>query len=134
MTNSWKLYIRSELTSARPVAEVRKTSPITLNLMAIRREMKLQSSTDFIAYRQLNRQINKCKRRDLRNFHTARIEEAIKQNQGCKVFARVLSARKSQLSKLKTECGRIVSGIPYTLSKIEVLWAATHHRWGHTQV
>ncbi|CAK1584434.1 unnamed protein product [Parnassius mnemosyne] len=96
-----------------------KLSDHTLNLMAVRREMKLHSSTDLTAYRQLNRQISKCMRRDLRNFNTARIEEAIERNQGSKVFARDLSARKRQLSKLKTECGSIVSGAPEILSEIE---------------
>ncbi|CAG4942909.1 unnamed protein product [Parnassius apollo] len=96
-----------------------KLSDHTLNLMAVRREMRLQSSTDLTAYRQLNRQISKCMRRDLRNFNSARIKEAIERNQGSKVFARDLSARKSQLSKLKTECGNIVSGTPEILSEIE---------------
>ncbi|CAG5018038.1 unnamed protein product [Parnassius apollo] len=96
-----------------------KLSDHTLNLMAVRREMRLQSSTDLTAYRQLNRQIFKCMRQDLRNFNTARIKEAIERNQGSKVFARDLSARKSQLSKLKTECGSIVSGTPEMLSEIE---------------
>ncbi|CAG5054997.1 unnamed protein product [Parnassius apollo] len=56
-------------------------------------------------------------RRDLRNFNTARIKEAIERNQGSKVFARDLSARKSQLSKLKTVS--IVSGTPEILIEIE---------------
>ncbi|CAK1590592.1 unnamed protein product [Parnassius mnemosyne] len=60
-----------------------------------------------------------CMRRDLRNFNTAFIEEAIERNQGSKVFVRDLFARKSQLSRLKTECGSIVSGTPDILSEIE---------------
>ncbi|CAG4984479.1 unnamed protein product [Parnassius apollo] len=96
-----------------------KLSDHTLNLMAVRREMRLQSSTDLTAYRQLNRPISKCMRRDLLNFNTARIKEAIERNQGSKVFARDLSARKNQLSKLKTECGNIVCGTPEILSEIE---------------
>ncbi|CAG5012803.1 unnamed protein product [Parnassius apollo] len=81
--------------------------------------MRLQSSTDLTAYRQLNRLISKCMRSDLRNFNTARIEEAIERKQGSKVFARDLSASKSQLSKLKTECGSIDSGTPEMLSEVE---------------
>ncbi|CAK1590437.1 unnamed protein product [Parnassius mnemosyne] len=96
-----------------------KVSDHTPNLVAVRREMKVHSSTDLTAYRQLNRQISKCMQRDLRNFNTACIEETIERNQGSKVFARDLSARKSQLSKLKTECGSIVSGAPKILSEIE---------------
>ncbi|CAK1578662.1 unnamed protein product [Parnassius mnemosyne] len=41
-----------------------KLSDHTFNLMVVRREMKLHSSTDLTAYRQLNRQISKCMRRD----------------------------------------------------------------------
>ncbi|CAK1582608.1 unnamed protein product [Parnassius mnemosyne] len=45
-----------------------KLSDHTLNLMAVRREMKLHSSTDLTAYRHLNRQISKCMRRDLHDL------------------------------------------------------------------
>ncbi|CAK1589396.1 unnamed protein product [Parnassius mnemosyne] len=103
-----------------------KLTDHTLNLIAVRREMKLQSSVHLIAYRQLNRQISKCIRRDLRNFNTARIEEAIKRNQSSKVFASDLSTRKCQLSKLKTECGSIVSEIPEILSEIERFYRQLH--------
>ncbi|CAG4931437.1 unnamed protein product [Parnassius apollo] len=41
---------------------IQKLSDHTLNLMAVRRVMKLHSSTDLTAYRQLNRQISKCMR------------------------------------------------------------------------
>ncbi|CAG5023334.1 unnamed protein product [Parnassius apollo] len=87
--------------------------------MAVRRKMRLQSSTDLTAYRQLNRQISKCMRQDLRNFNTARIKEVIERNQASKVFARDLCARRSQQLKLKTECGIIISGKPEILSEIE---------------
>ncbi|CAG5004027.1 unnamed protein product [Parnassius apollo] len=103
-----------------------KLSDHTLNLLAVRREMRLQSSTDLTAYRQLNRQISNCMRRDLRNFNTARIKEGIEWNQGSKVFARDLSARKSQLLKLKTECGSIVSGTHEILSEIERFYGQLH--------
>ncbi|CAK1581780.1 unnamed protein product [Parnassius mnemosyne] len=113
-----------------------KLSDHTFNLMAVRREMKLHSSTDLTEYRQLNRQISKCMRRDLRNFNTAHIEEAIERNQGSKVFARDLSARKSQLLKLKTECDSIVSGTSEILSEIERFYTGSckRYRWSRTQV
>ncbi|CAG5041351.1 unnamed protein product [Parnassius apollo] len=95
-----------------------KLSHHTLNLMAVGRVMKLQSSADLAAYRQLNRRIPKYMRRDLRNFSTAHIEEVIERNQGSKVFARDLSIRNSQLSKLKNECSSIVSGTPEIFSEI----------------
>ncbi|CAG4970592.1 unnamed protein product [Parnassius apollo] len=118
MTSSWKLSVGAKFCKTHR-RRTQKLSHHTLNLMAVRQEMRLQSSTDLTAYRQLNRQISKCMRRDLGNFNTARIKETIERNQGSKVFARDLSARKSQLSKLKTECGSIVSGTPEILSEIE---------------
>ncbi|CAG5054937.1 unnamed protein product [Parnassius apollo] len=119
MTSSLILSMRSELSSVRPAAEEHKNSPITHLISWLLREMKLQSSADLTAYRQLNRQISKYMRRNLRNFNTAPIEKAIERNQGSKVFARYLFSRKSQLSKLKTECGSIASRTPKILSEIE---------------
>nr|XP_037868983.1 craniofacial development protein 2-like [Bombyx mori] len=84
-----------------------KLSDRTRNLMASRRLMTLQTSEDAESYRQLNRHIMKSLRHDLRSFNTQRIKETIERNQGSKVFARDASIGQSQLTKLKTEDGRL---------------------------
>ncbi|KAL0839990.1 hypothetical protein ABMA28_015317 [Loxostege sticticalis] len=58
---------------------------------------------------------NRSLRRDIRNFNTNCIEEAIERNKGSKVFARDVSVGQSQLTKLKTVDGNIAS------TKAEVL-------------
>nr|XP_026485065.1 uncharacterized protein LOC113392732 [Vanessa tameamea] len=67
----------------------------------------------------LNRQISKTLTRDLRQFNTNRIKEAIERNKGSKVFARDLSIGQSQLTKLKTDDGRVVSSRPQLLREVE---------------
>ncbi|KAL0879947.1 hypothetical protein ABMA27_002461 [Loxostege sticticalis] len=96
-----------------------KLSDHTLNLMAERRSMVLQTSVDAKAFRQLNRRISRSLRRDIRNFNTNCIEEAIERNKGSKVFARDVSVGQSQLTKLKTDDGRIASTKAEVLREIE---------------
>ncbi|KAL0829528.1 hypothetical protein ABMA28_003045 [Loxostege sticticalis] len=92
-----------------------KLSDHTLNLMAKRRSTVLQTSDDAESFRRLKRQISRSLRRDIRNFNTNCIEEAIERNKGSKVFARDVSVGQSQLTKLKTVDGNIAS------TKAEVL-------------
>ncbi|KAL0878690.1 hypothetical protein ABMA27_003745 [Loxostege sticticalis] len=87
----------------------------TLNLMAKRPSTVLQISDDAESFRRLKRQISRSLRRDIRNFNTNCIEEAIERNKGSKVFARDVSVGQSQLKKLKTVDGNIAS------TKAEVL-------------
>lgn len=97
----------------------KKISDHTLKLMEERREMVLQSPGDASQYRRLNRQISKSLTRDLRQFNTDSIKEAIERNKGSKVFARNLSVEQSQLTKLKTGDGRTVSSKAELLGEIE---------------
>ncbi|KAL0831036.1 hypothetical protein ABMA28_001919 [Loxostege sticticalis] len=62
---------------------------------------------------------NRSLRRDIRNFNTNCIEEAIERNKGSKVFARDVSVGQSQLTKLKTDDGRIASTKAEVLREIE---------------
>ncbi|KAG6438871.1 hypothetical protein O3G_MSEX000291 [Manduca sexta] len=96
-----------------------KLSIHTLDLMAERRSMALQSSDDAEAYRRLNRRIWKSMRHDVRAHNTVSIKETIERNGGSKVFARDLSIGQSQLSRLKTDGGRVVSMRTEVLREIE---------------
>ena len=96
-----------------------KLSDHTLNLMAERRSLRLQSSDDAESYRQLNRQISKSLRHDIRLFNTKHIKETIERNKGSKVFARNLSVGQSQLTKLKREDGSIASTKAEVMEEIE---------------
>ncbi|XP_037294135.1 uncharacterized protein LOC119189192 [Manduca sexta] len=87
--------------------------------MAERRSMALQSSDDAEAYRRLNRRIWKSLRHDVRAHNTVSIKETIERNGGSKVFARDLSIGQSQLSRLKTDGGRMVSTRAEVLREIE---------------
>lgn len=93
-----------------------KLTDCILRLMAERRAMVLQTSADAKAHRQLNRQIWKSLRHDIRNFNVNMVKEAIERNQCSKVFARNVSIGQSQLTKLKAEDGSVAS------TKAEVLW------------
>ncbi|KAL0883425.1 hypothetical protein ABMA27_016807 [Loxostege sticticalis] len=95
-----------------------KLSDHTLNLMAKRRSTVLQTSDDAESFRRLKRQISRSLRRDIRNFNTNCIEEAIERNKGLKVFTRDVSVGQSQLTKLKTVDGNIASTKAEVLSEI----------------
>ncbi|XP_013144778.1 PREDICTED: uncharacterized protein LOC106108224 [Papilio polytes] len=97
----------------------RKLSDHTLELMKERRDLTLHTPEDVKQYRLLNRRISKSIKRDIRQFNTNRVKMAIERNKGSKVFARDLSIGQSQLSKLKTEEGRVVSARPEILSEVE---------------
>ncbi|KAI8438500.1 hypothetical protein MSG28_010984 [Choristoneura fumiferana] len=81
------------------------------------RTKRLSDST--LRLMELNRQISKSLKRDVRRFNTTSIEEAIERNRGSKVFTRDLSVGQSQLMKLKTDDGRIVSSKPELLEEVE---------------
>ena len=97
----------------------KKISEDTAKLMEQRRELILQSPDDASECRLLNRQIKKSLRRDLRQFSTNCTKQAIERNKGSKVFEKDLSIGQSQLTKLKTEDGRIVTSKPELLQEIE---------------
>ncbi|KAG7299483.1 hypothetical protein JYU34_016444 [Plutella xylostella] len=81
--------------------------------------MRLQSSVDMVEYRRLNRQIAKARRCDMRRYNCKRIQDAIEQNKGSKVFARDRSVRQTLLTQLKTDTGNTVSSVPEILGEIE---------------
>ncbi|KAJ8710185.1 hypothetical protein PYW07_009551 [Mythimna separata] len=84
--------------------------------------MILQSSDDSCRYRQLNRQISKSLKRDLRHFNSERVRDAIERNKGSKVFAKDLSIGQSQLTKLMTDDGRVLSAKSELLGEIEAFY------------
>ena len=91
----------------------------TLGLMKERRELCIRSPSSMFKYRQLNKQISCSRRRDLRALNARRVETIIERNQGSKVFTRNLSIGQSQLTRLKTESGAIVSSKPEIQREIE---------------
>ncbi|XP_064076267.1 craniofacial development protein 2-like [Vanessa tameamea] len=91
-----------------------KLSEETLGLMKKRRENPPVTSSE---NRQLNQEICKRVRHDLRCSNTLMIERAIEQNRGSKVF--VQSLGRSHLTKLTTASGEVVSSKPAVLSEVE---------------
>ncbi|CAH2092277.1 unnamed protein product [Euphydryas editha] len=91
----------------------------TLGLMRERRELCVQSPTSMSKYRLLNKQISQSRRRDLRVYNTNRVKNTIERNKGSKVFARDLEVGQSQLTRLKTDSGTIVTSKPEVMREIE---------------
>ncbi|CAG9133026.1 unnamed protein product [Plutella xylostella] len=69
----------------------------------------------FVQYRP----IAKARRCDMRRYNCKRIQDAIEQNKGSKVFARDRSVRQTLLTQLKTNTGNTVSSVPEILGEIE---------------
>ncbi|KAG7296473.1 hypothetical protein JYU34_020218 [Plutella xylostella] len=111
--------VGSKYFSSRTNRGPQKLSDGTLSLIRERREMRLQSSVDMVEYRRLNRQIAKARRCDMRRYNCKRIQDAIEQNKGSKVFARDRSVRQTLLTQLKTDTGNTVSSVPEILGEIE---------------
>ncbi|CAG9132702.1 unnamed protein product [Plutella xylostella] len=55
----------------------------------------------------------------MRRYNCKRIQDAIEQNKGSKVFARDRSVRQTLLTQLKTDTGNTVSSVPEILGEIE---------------
>ena len=91
-----------------------KLSDETLRLMTKRRETTQATSSE---RSDLNKQIAKMVRRDLRSSNVRLIEEAIEQNRGSKVFTQQLG--RSHLTKLRTHDGRTVLSKPEISAEIE---------------
>ncbi|CAG9137498.1 unnamed protein product [Plutella xylostella] len=111
--------VGSKYFSSRTNRGPQKLSDGTLSLIRERREMRLQSSVDMVEYRRLNRQIAKARRCDMRRYNCKRIQDAIEQNKGSKVFARDRPVRQTLLTQLKTDTGNTVSSVPEILGEIE---------------
>ena len=73
-------------------------------------------------YGKLNRQVSESLRCDIRHFNTSSIREAVERNKGTKVFARDLSVGQSQLTKLRTDDGNLVSSKPVILRELESVY------------
>ncbi|CAG9133694.1 unnamed protein product [Plutella xylostella] len=111
--------VGSKYFSSRTNRGPQKLSDGTLSLIRERREMRLQSSVDMVEYRRLNRQIAKARRCDMRRYNCKRIQDAIEQNKGSKVFARDRPVRQTLLTQLKSDTGNTVSSVPEILGEIE---------------
>ncbi|KAF9787563.1 hypothetical protein SFRURICE_001615 [Spodoptera frugiperda] len=96
-----------------------KLSDGTLKLLKDRSEMRLQSSDDMSEYGKLNRRISKYMRRDLRAYNAARVRDLIERNKGSKVFAKNSSVGQSQMTRLKTEDGSVISSKSEILGELE---------------
>nr|ADI61818.1 endonuclease-reverse transcriptase [Bombyx mori] len=100
--------------SGKRTGKKSELSDETLRLMAIRRQDTSGSPSERSA---LSKQITKLVRRDLRRSTTRRIERAIEQNRGSKVFSQQL--KRSRLSKLKTSDGNVIMSQTGILAEIE---------------
>ena len=96
-----------------------KLSATTLTLMEERRNWNKSEDTSSSAYKALRRKTFRAIRRDIRLFNTERIQEAIQQNKGSKVFAKHLTIGQSQLTKLKNDAGHTVNSKPEILKVVE---------------
>ncbi|CAG4920088.1 unnamed protein product [Colias eurytheme] len=96
-----------------------KISEVTLKLMEERRQMRLQTSKNKEHYSQLNKQISKSLRYDIRKANTIHIQDTIERNKGSKVFARDLRIGHSHMTQLKTESNVLVSSKSEMLGVIE---------------
>lgn len=82
-----------------------KLQPETLHLM----EQRKRTSRDSAHYRELNKRIHKEVRKDIRNYNTKMIKNAIEDNANMRVLRSKLSPGKHKITKMKDQQGNIIS-------------------------
>lgn len=92
-----------------------KISDGTKDLMKERRELQDKYGVNFPKLKQLNRDITKAVRNDIRTFNNEMIVRTIEENKSLKVLRQRLSKGKKEICKLRNKEGRITTG------KVEIL-------------
>ncbi|XP_045460954.1 uncharacterized protein LOC123671253 [Harmonia axyridis] len=86
-----------------------KLSEATMRKMKERRDMKSEEMTTAEELRQINREVSKAIRRDIRAYNQDKIEKTIESNKSMKVLRRGLEAGKKQMTKAKDKNGHITT-------------------------
>lgn len=91
----------------RNTSKTDKLSTTTRALMKTRRELPDKHSTNNDQLRQLNREISKAIRRDIRYYNTNEINKVIEDNRGMKSLRKTLSEGRKNINKLEDKNGHI---------------------------
>jgi len=96
-----------------------KLSQHTLQLMSDRRQLLQQENVDYREVRELNKDISKNIRKDIRNYNNEQIEKTIDQNKSLKVLRKKLTNGKKEILKLKNRQGRETTNREELLQVVE---------------
>lgn len=106
-------------TTAKKTSTNNKLSSSTLDLIKTRRNMVRGT----VLYKETNKNIKKAIRKDIRTHNTKTIQETIEQNCNMKVLRSRLSNGKSNIIKLRTANGTILSNKKAILEEVENFYA-----------
>ncbi|XP_072401120.1 uncharacterized protein [Diabrotica undecimpunctata] len=86
-----------------------KISEETKRLMETRRELKNKNDTNARVLQQLNKDINKAVRKDVRQYNTKKITTVVKENESLKVLKRCQALCKKNIVKIADRNGKVVT-------------------------
>lgn len=84
-----------------------KLSEATMRKMKQRRDMRSEELTTAEELRQINKEVSKAIRRDIRTHNQNQIEQTIENNKSMKVLRRKLESGKKQMTKVKDKQGHV---------------------------
>lgn len=96
-----------------------KLSEATMRKMKQRRDMRSEELTTAEELRQMNREVSKAIRRDIRKYNQNQIEQTIQDNKSMKVLRRKLESGKKQMTKVKDKLGHIITNREDILKAVE---------------
>lgn len=105
-----------------------KISETTKRLMRERRNLIDKHSSNLVRLRELNRNISKAIRKDVRKFNTDKITKVIEDNKNMKVLRRNLSVGKKDIYKLKNKHGNLTTSRSDILKIVEDFYRELYTR------
>lgn len=105
-----------------------KISQDTKELMRARHELKNKYEENYAQLRELNKQISKAVRRDVRRFNSDNINKTIQENKGLKVLKKKLSQGKKDIYKLRDKQGIVRTNREEILKIVESFYAELYKK------
>lgn len=96
-----------------------KLSEATMRKMKQRRDMRSEELTTDEELRQINREVSRAIRSDIRTYNQNQIEQTIEDNKSMKVLRRKLESGKKQMTKVKDRLGHVTTNREDILRTVE---------------
>lgn len=105
-----------------------KLSLSTKTLLEERRQLKDKYGTNLPKTRELDKQITKNIRKDIRDYNTRKISKIIEENKSLKIFRRKQQMGKKNIYKLKNTRGEIITDKQEILQTVEQFYSKLYNK------
>ncbi|XP_072380586.1 uncharacterized protein [Diabrotica undecimpunctata] len=107
-----------------------KISQKTKRLMETQRELKNKNDTNARVLQQLNKDINKAVRKDVRQYNTKKITTVVEENKILKVLKRCQALGKKNIVKLADRNGKVVTDKNKIIKVVEEFYTELYRERG----